>query len=152
MYMNNERVRQFFCNQSVFTASLVLFTILFLLKNRYGIENFPLNFILSAFGIVVLVCLFDSKSFSVPVTIRKGIGYIGTHTLEIYLLHYFFVPKDLPYLVSVIAPNGIKGANIVAEFLVCFGMAIPVIALSLLTASIIKKSKALALLYLGKNV
>ena len=82
--------------------------------------------------------------------ILKPIEYIGRHTLEIYLLHYFFLPKNLRYLSFLISPDGQKDTNIILELIICSFMAFLVVIISLHFARIIKRSKILKLLYLGQ--
>lgn len=54
------------------------------------------------FIIIMLLRLFQSNSSKLP----RIMSYMGRHTMEIYLLHFFFLPNDFKYIASVISPNG----------------------------------------------
>ena len=47
--------------------------------------------VMALFAIPMLIILFKKSNFGEG-RIQKAISYVGTHTLEIYVLQYFFLP------------------------------------------------------------
>ena len=64
-------------------------------------------------------------------------------------MHYFFVPKHLPWLNSIVLIDNDK--NIVIEFFVCSLLAILVIALTLGVIRLIQESTFFNFLMFGKE-
>ena len=77
----------------------------------------------------------------------KILQFAGKRTLEIYLLHYFFLPQDL----SVIGGYFYNYSNPVIELFVTLLIASWIVFVSLLTSSIIKLSPFLKLYLFGKR-
>ena len=68
--------------------------------------------------------------------LSKPLQYVGTRTLDIYLLHYFFLPRFLtPYASRLQAFD-----NQFVEFVVILGIALVVLAITLLASYIIRLS------------
>ena len=68
--------------------------------------------------------------------LSKPLQYVGTRTLDIYLLHYFFLPRFLiPYADQLRAYN-----SQFIEFLVILAIAFVVLAITLLASYIIRLS------------
>ena len=68
--------------------------------------------------------------------LSKPLQYVGTRTLDIYLLHYFFLPRFLlPYGEQLAAYD-----SRLLEFLVAMALALVVLALSLLASYVIRLS------------
>ena len=74
-----------------------------------------------------------------------ALQYIGRRTLDVYLLHFFFLPGNMAWLGKYIMGNG----NQTVELFVSLIIALMVIGLCLLTSSIIRLSPPLAHLLLG---
>lgn len=72
--------------------------------------------------------------------------FIGQRTLDIYMIHYFFLPKLL-FLKDVIG----DGQNIVLQLLVSVGIAIPIIAISIFVGWLLRQSPLLSFLLLGSK-
>lgn len=77
--------------------------------------------------------------------IGKFLQYIGKHTLEIYLIHYFFIPRNLQTIGNFFAQN----SNPELEYLTAIFFAIIVICISLLASSVIRISPLSAHWLLG---
>lgn len=68
--------------------------------------------------------------------LSKPLQYVGTRTLDIYLLHYFFLPR---FLISY-AGRLQAFDNQVVEFIVILAIALIVLAITLLASYIIRLS------------
>ena len=82
-----------------------------------------------------------------PVFLSSVLKFVGTRTLDIYLLHYFFLPRFLlPYggqLAGYDSP--------LLEFVVAMAVALVVVALSLLVSRLLRISPFLAHYLFGAN-
>ena len=88
--------------------------------------------------------LYQSDSFLSKNVFGKLICYIGVHTLEIYLLHYFFIPK-----LSFIGTYLTNYPNIIVELLICLILSTLVIGFSLLLGHVIRTNEILSFLTIG---
>ena len=77
----------------------------------------------------------------------KLICYIGTHTLEIYLLHYFFIPK-----LSSVGTYLTNYPNIIIELLICLILSTLVIGFSLLLGRVIRTNEILSFFLIGTKL
>ena len=85
---------------------------------------------------MVFTCFRLSDSWLKKIHLSKPLQYVGTRTLDIYLLHYFFLPRFLmTYSPQLHAYN-----NSLLEFVVIMGISIIVLALSLLASYVIRLS------------
>ena len=89
------------------------------------------------FGMFMVFVLFrHAASWLQRLHLSKPLQYVGTRTLDIYLLHYFFLPRFLmPYAEQLRAFD-----SQFIEFLVIMGISLIVLALSLLTSYVIRLS------------
>lgn len=71
--------------------------------------------------------------------ISKPLQYVGTRTLDVYLLHYFFLPR---FLVAYAAQLSAYDSRFI-EFLVIMGVSLVVLALSLVASYTIRLSPVL---------
>lgn len=104
-------------------------------------ENMIGAYLVFAFGgILGLTMVFTAfRSFSGYLTkdswLGRGLQYIGTRTLDIYLLHYFFLPRFL----LVYAPQlSVDEPNRPLEFIVAITLALVVVTVCLLVSYIIR--------------
>lgn len=98
-----------------------------------------LRFILSGFtGLTIVFTFFrkNKKLFISNTYIGRSLQYIGRRTLDVYLLHYFFLPHNLEMLGQFFKHN----SNPSVEFLISLFIAIWVILLSLIMSKIIRLS------------
>ena len=83
--------------------------------------------------------------FSSQTQIGRWLQYVGRRTLDVYLLHFFFLPKSLDWVGNYVLGNG----NQTVELFVSLAITIMVITLCLLTSNIIRLSPLLAHWVLG---
>jgi fucose 4-O-acetylase-like acetyltransferase len=85
---------------------------------------------------MVFTCFRLSDSWMKKAHLSKPLQYVGTRTLDIYLLHYFFLPRFLiPYADQLRAYD-----SQFIEFIVILGIALVVLAITLLASYIIRLS------------
>lgn len=155
-FVNFERLVQ----RNYFTTTILLaFWILVIpyLKfkshlNNPWIEHFAFLCI-GILGIFIIFLFFRkySDSFSINTKTGKCLQYIGKRTLDIYLLHYLFLPRDLGCLGSIF--NDFKNPCI--ELFVTIFIALSVIGLCLIVSNIIRISNPIAYYLFGvknKNI
>ena len=122
-------------SNNLFTISILGYMLLLI----YG-DEIPLKFnYTGVFAIVILVQLIvDYDSF-----IPKKMSFVGKYSLEIYVLHWFFLPA-LDSLNSCLSFSiiGIP-KNFIILFCVTLIIAIPIIFVCILLSNIIRKSKFL---------
>jgi fucose 4-O-acetylase-like acetyltransferase len=78
------------------------------------------------------------NSFVSTKKVGKALQYIGKRTLDIYLIHYFFIPY-LPQIRTIISGN-----NVVLELVIVGGLSLIVIAVCLIVSNILRTSPILA--------
>lgn len=93
-------------------------------------------------GIIVVFSFFYKyqDSFTKEKRVGRILQYIGRRTLDIYLLHYFFLPRNLHIVGDWFKAN----QNLSLEFFVSIALAAMVVALCLITSNIIRISPILA--------
>lgn len=147
--MNNRIILERLLRKNVFAISSFLFVLLYVAYDKYELRS--VRFILLPVVIVSILYLFKSLG-GVNLFLSKYVNYCGRHTLEIYVLHYFFIPFNMPYLNDIIAPYGVKDNNIVIELFLNSFVAFIVIAASLISARIIAENKILSQILLGRKI
>lgn len=106
------------------------------------------RFALSGICGMVLVFTFFRKFaswFTKERLLGRSLQYIGTRTLDIYLLHFFFLPESLLFYNRQLLVYGNKGL----EVLVVLGEAFAVLAACLMASHIIRLSPFLAYYLFG---
>ena len=78
--------------------------------------------------------LYTNSHFSFLTSYLSPLKYIGTRTLDIYLLHYFFLPRFL----LVYAPHLSAYDNRILEFIIAFAIALVVVAICLVASYLIR--------------
>lgn len=93
-------------------------------------------------GLMLVFAFFRKyqSSFTQEKAIGRILQYIGRRTLDIYLLHYFFLPYNLGFIGDFFATN----PNQTLEFVVSMFIAIIVVAICLLVSNILRISTVLA--------
>ena len=148
------------CREKWIITSLLIFSILTFLTsitNDKLVEYVYVNLILTEHflpnamalsGIFFVFCfchknqhLLDSSSF-----VGRKLQYIGKRTLDIYLLHYFFIPK-LPMVGTFIK----NADSLILEFVLSLIVSIMIIVCCLLFSKIIKTSSILGYYLLGNK-
>ena len=100
-------------------------------------------------GVFAVYTIFRSTAtfFDRTTTVPNLFSFIGRRTLDIYLLHYFFLPD----LSTTLAPWLQAHGNTLITFVVSVAIAIVITALCLLTSRIIRLSPFLARHLFGAN-
>lgn len=117
----------------------------FMLVNAWGdvlpVKEVPLKFLLSFTGLVVTFAFFRSKQslFTREKALGRTMQYVGRRTLDIYLIHYFLIPKNLNF-VTLFTDHPMP----IIEAAVSTVIAILIIAFCLLISEIIRLSPVLA--------
>ncbi len=79
-------------------------------------------------------------SFCPIYAIGRILQYIGKRTLDVYLLHYFFLPRNL----DIVGDFFFTNSNPSIEFFCSFLLAIIVVGLCLVVSNVIRTSDTLA--------
>lgn len=141
-------------NGKLMGVSIALFfvTLLLLYQKTVGLLGIKVEFLLwGGLGTVLSFAFFRryASAFHQSTYVGKVLQYIGRRTLDVYLLHFFFLPSNMEWLGSHVMGNG----NQTIELFVSLIISLMVIALCLLTGNIIRLSPLLARFVLGtKNI
>lgn len=103
---------------------------------------FEFRFLLTGiFGVVVIFTFFRKKErlFTRDHTIGKCLQYVGRRTLDIYFIHYFFLPRNL----SMLGTYFTNETNPSIEFLISLLISMWVVILSVCVSNIIRLSDLL---------
>lgn len=130
--------------------TFIAFCIFYQNNNGTFITN---NSILALFaallGIILAMSIFKANEnrLSSSTKLGKYLQFIGKHTLDIYFLHYFFLPYNMPFVGNFFAlyPNPLL------EFCLSIALTFIVILCCLFTSRIIRMSPLLAHFLLGKK-
>ena len=138
-------------NKHLITIAILMFSSLFYTKYKYLTPNVGSGTIIflteiiveMIVGILGLVIVYNTfRHYSTAFTSDKRIGFalqqIGRRTLDIYLLHYFFLPH-LPELGRIMA----SGNNSALELIIVIGLSLAVIGICMLTSCILRTSPIL---------
>lgn len=126
---------------------IVLFWMVLLFPTGSLCITITRNLLVGVLGIFIVFMFFRSKQSRVSKETRIGsyLQYVGTRTLDIYLLHYFFLPLiDL----SMISTNLFR-TNPLLDFCFALVIAIIIIGCCLLVSNIIRLSDLLSFLLFG---
>lgn len=115
---------------------------------KFEWRNLPRTIdIIALLGIVLLTFRHYEHTFSKETRIGRALQYIGTRTLDIYLIHYFFLPT-IPCVGEFFTYHR---PNIVPELVVTMGTALIVIAFSCVTSAVLRTSPFLKKYLFGKE-
>lgn len=94
-------------------------------------------------GLLVVFIFFSSAAsyFDGDSRMSRWMKFVGTRTLDIYYLHWFFLPS-LPWLASYLSDS--NGNEVTMQLLVGITLSVVVVALCLFVSSIIRSSSTLA--------
>lgn len=133
-------------------VAIISYTFLFYVRERYIYPNLGRGVFISLLGIVIplaigifgLLIVYNTfrtyaDSFSSDKRVGRALQYIGKRTLDIYLLHYFFIPY-LPQVGRMLK----QGNNAALELALGGGISLLVIGLCLVVSNIIRTSPILA--------
>lgn len=106
-------------------------------------------------GLIIVYSFFRKyqASFTQTTKIGSSLQYIGRHTLDIYVLHYFFLPNIAPVKEFLInTQHHWNSPNIVFELFFGVGVALMVIAVCLLVSKVLRTSDLLAHYLFGAKI
>ena len=137
-------------NGKIMGVCIALFftTLLLFYQQPVGLLGIKVEFLLwGGLGTVLSFTFFRryASAFHQSTCVGRALQYIGRRTLDVYLLHFFFLPDNMAWLGRHIMGNG----NQTVELFISLIIALMVIGLCLLTSSIIRLSPPLAHLVLG---
>ena len=106
------------------------------------IGSFLIGLILTFSGLTVLFAFFRSNKahFTKEKFLGRSLQYIGRRTLDVYLLHYFFLPRELGEALPVFKEHPMP----VIEAACSLAIALLIVACCLLISNIIRLSPILA--------
>ena len=125
-----------------------------LIPDHSFIQIFNLEFTLRFLGLFTVFSIFfhyrgtfDNNNKSI-----KALRFIGRRTLDIYLIHYFFLPDLKLYFERFYNDGGLIPQNSIIEFFIVILLTLLVISISLLTSAIIRSSSILGHYLLGSKL
>lgn len=136
----------------VVCSLVVLWGVLFYAFVNTGAHLFHLmiGVCLGVVGITAVFTLFriNERIFAKERKLGRAMQYIGRRTLDIYFLHFFFLPRGLSFVGDTLKGLG----NPVLEFLLAMSCAIVVVAVCLLVSRVICLSDNLGHILFGKKL
>lgn len=127
---------------SVFTGiNILVFFILGIVALKKHVF-YSADVIIAITGILTIFAFFykHQDSFTTETKIGRILQYIGKRTLDIYLLHYFFLPRNL----HVVGEWFTENTNPTLVFFASLSLAAMVVSLCLIVSNIIRVSPLLA--------
>jgi fucose 4-O-acetylase-like acetyltransferase len=137
-------------NGMVMAVAVVVFfgSLLLWYQQPMNLAEIKLTFLLwGGLGTLLSFAFFRKYEdvFSHETRMGRWLQYVGQRTLDVYLLHFFFLPGNLEWLGRYVMGNG----NPTVELFVSLAIAIMVVSLCLLMGNIIRLSPILAHWLLG---
>lgn len=133
-----------------FTATVpCVFIVLLLVPHFDSISSTVYHLLLSLSGVLCVFSAFRhyQDKFSTNSRVGKIMIFIGRRTLDIYLLHYFFVYSNL----SSVLPNFASLDSPFMEIVVSFAISVIVVVGCLLVSSVLRSSPILAHFLFGQK-
>ena len=111
-------------------------------NNGHGPIGFIVGLFLTFSGLTILFAFFrlHREQFSKNSYLGRSLQCIGRRTLDVYLLHYFFIPYQLGRVISIFNEYPMP----ILEALFSLALALLIIACTLLISNIIRLSPILA--------
>lgn len=133
---------------TAFIIGMMLYYNVALCHDYPSIYAFTHDIAVRWFGLAIVVMFFYRKRelFSSDNRLVRALRFIGRRTLDIYFIHYFFVP-NLSFLQPWLAPDKM----LVVQLAIVSVVTILIVALSLLTSSILRQSDTLASYLFGEK-
>lgn len=119
--------------------------LLYILTMAVSIKtNFHFVSLTGIFAIVILLNLFATHSEVLP----KWLSVVGKYSLEIYVLHWFFLPKMQDWGKYILGQASFN-KNIILTAMVCLLVSVFIIAVCMIVAKVVKQSTILDYLCFG---
>lgn len=141
------RFERFLHHRWYMAACIVIFLLFNIFSTPLMANHFNLFRIVTYLTGIILVFTFF-KTYTLPNRINKFLLVTGKRTLDIYLIHYFFLPLGLYYQASIFRETPMP----VIELLLTMSISVIVIALSLLVSYVIRLSPVTAHFILGEKL
>lgn len=151
--MDKESFHKLIDSRYFLFAIIVGFSILFYINQFYIYSKIGdsaiyrmLYFIIRTFigflGLLIVYSTFRTykESFTSDKNIGRALQYIGKRTLDIYLLHYFFLPGYMPQLGCMFC----TGKHVVLELVIGCVISLIVVGLCLVVSNILRTSPILS--------
>lgn len=131
---------------------IILFSLLYLFGRNISLPHFDTirGFLLGFLSITILLTTFrlSDEYFDTNHFIAKSMKYIGRHTLDVYLLHHFFLPRNLTGIGAYFQTN----PNPVIELFISVIFALLVISVCLVVSKVLRTSPILAHYLFGQKI
>lgn len=138
-----------FINNQYYIGIIVTLFFLFPIFTDYNLYtcNFYIFLLRGLLGIIVIFSFFkiNANHFTHDSILGKSLQYVGKRTLDIYLLHYFFLPRNMVYLKEFL--NSCNSP--VIELFVSITISLMVISITLLISNTLRLSPFLAYYLFG---
>lgn len=134
-------------NKKTYSISSITFVCLYTMINKCDIHLLPLQWVLALLAVIAIVSFFLSIEYSSSPS--KIVNYVGRHTMEIYVLHYFFIPRNMNFLRSIIMPDNLPDVNIILELIINSCIACAIIAVTLCFSFLINNNTYVKQLFFG---
>ena len=138
-------------NSLIMALIICAFFLLLIFDPAKETDSFrPVSFLLYGFmGVVIIFSVFKKNEewFATDRHVSQWLQYIGRHTLDIYLLHYFF----LPYHLECIGQLFKDYPSHTIELFISICIALMVISISLLVSKVLCTSPLLGEVLFGKK-
>lgn len=131
-----------------YTIATTIFLLLFFIRDRFEIRGWPIDYIIIVCALVSIIYILNKYGSKLP--FASTINYVGQHTLDIYVLHYFFIPKNLMALKPLVFSDYMKDYNILVDFVLSSSIAIIVVGVSLVVSKLLSQNKIFNMAFLGK--
>lgn len=109
--------------------------------------NFHFISLTGIFAIIILLNLFATHADILP----KWLSFIGKYSLEIYVLHWFFLPRMQDWGRYLLGCDSFNG-NLILNIAVCSTVSVFVIGTCLIVAKILKQSVVFDYLCFGVKI
>lgn len=124
-----------------YIVSMAVICVLKDVDSARGVVALFRHIVVGYLGVALIFLLFfrSEKFFATNGRISRAMQFLGRRTLDIYFIHYFFLPKfnDATEIFT-------GGSNFVFELLVCGFVSLVVLAVSLAVSSVLRTSPTLA--------
>ena len=134
-------------NNWIYSVALIGYLVLFNVSTTNGfVESFLIHMIIPLCAVVVVVCILYERE-NCNSFIERRLSYIGTHTLDIYVLHYFIVSNvKLSLLDDWLEKNG----NVFLSVLITLFLSVIITFVSIYIGKILHKSKFIEVVTFGR--
>lgn len=149
---NFQYVKELLDRHTIVTGSLIIYIISNMILVYMGIFSLTplLRFLTSFSGVIIVFSYFREKRhlFTKDTHTGRVLQYVGTRTLDIYLLHYLFVYSNI----GVIFPKFGNLHSPLMEFVYSLTLSVVIVAICLVISSIIRLSPTLGHYLFGQKI